>query len=86
MNTLTKCTRNLKTMILAGTMLLTTIAASAQQEVAPDHFDETANTVQKVRPVTPKKQLAATHKTTAKHNAQLAKNKAPEKQVEIAGK
>lgn len=69
MRSYTDCASALKTFMAAGAMLLATLGASAQQEVAPDHFDGTpAVAAQKARPA--KKQMAS-HKTArnAKRNS-----------------
>lgn len=66
-------TRALKTLLAAGAMLLATLTAAAQQEVAPDHFDGTeSNAARTVKPAKVQKQ--APHKP-AKLNTSAKRGK-----------
>ncbi len=77
MKTLAKHKHHLKMVVLAAVVLLMSMVAFAQQEVAPDHFDGRDVTItQKPRPVTHRKQAVARKaKTTAKHDQKQAANK-----------
>jgi hypothetical protein len=72
----------MQVIVLAATMLLATFAA-AQQEVAPDHFDEAPAAAQKARVVKTTKQTHA-RKNVAKR--QTKANKGAERQIAMAGK
>jgi hypothetical protein len=77
-----------KTILLAGAMLLTTLAAFAQQEVDPEHFDQPI-VAQKAAAPKPHKQVATAHKPKAsKPRPQQAAAKNPEqpKVVTIAAR
>lgn len=65
MSTLAKYTPNAKSILLAGAMLLTTLAVFAQQEVDPEHFDQPI-VAQKTAASKPHKQVATAHKPKAR--------------------
>jgi hypothetical protein len=78
MSTLAKYTPNAKTILLAGAMLLTTLAAFAQQEVDPEHFDQPI-VAQKAAAPKPHKQVATAHRPKApKTRPQQAATKNPQ--------
>ena len=77
MSTLAKYMPNAKTVLLAGAMLLTTLAAFAQQEVDPEHFDQPI-VPQKTAAPKPHKRVATAHKPkTPKTRPQQAATKNP---------
>jgi hypothetical protein len=79
MSTFTKYTPNAKSILLAGAMLLTTLAGFAQQEVDPEHFDQPI-VAQKAAAPKSHKQVATAHKHKApKTHPQHAAAKNPEK-------
>ena len=78
MSTLAKYTPNAKAFLLAGAMVLTTLAAFAQQEVDPEHFDQPI-VAQKTAAPKPHKQVATAHKPKApKTRPQQAATKNPQ--------
>ena len=78
MSTLAKYTPNAKSILLAGAMVLTTLAALAQQEVDPEHFDQPIVAQKTVTPK-PHKQVATAHKPKApKTRPQQAATKNPQ--------
>ena len=85
MKTFSKVALAGKTILVAGTMLLLTLTAAAQQEVAPDHFDGTpAAASQSARPKV-RKQLVAAHKSKAASTTANAKHSQKTKTVAFAG-
>ncbi len=78
MKNLAKHTHHLRMLVLAALVMLMSMVAFAQQEVAPDHFDGNDVTVtHKTRPLTHRKQVVARKAaTTAKHDRKQVANKA----------
>jgi hypothetical protein len=88
MSTLAKYTPHAKTILFAGAMLLTTLAAIAQQEVDPEHFDQPI-VAQKTAAPKPHKQVATEHKPKAPkaHPPQSAvKNPQQQRVVTVAAR
>jgi len=85
MSILASYASKLKTILLTGTMLLTTLTAVAQQEVDPDHFDGSSA---QARPIVVKhqKQSASVHKTNSspKRQNQAKASKKPKQPSVIA--
>ncbi len=78
MSTLATYRRSGKTILLAGAMLLTTLVAFAQQEIAPEHFDQPI-VAQKTPAPKPQKEVVRTHKPKApKTRPQQAATKNPQ--------
>ena len=80
MKTIAKYSRNLKAMVLVGTMALIAISAGAQQEVDPDHFDGNDNAVvQKASTAKTHKQVVAKQNTNAAPKQQVRETKLAKK-------
>ncbi|HVZ17829.1 MAG TPA: hypothetical protein VG897_11970 [Terriglobales bacterium] len=72
MDAVTNCTRGWKKMMFAAAlMLFATYTVSAQQEVAPDHFDGSEARTQTVHSAKARKQVGAheSHKKETKESA-----------------
>jgi len=66
-------------LVVAGAMLLATLTAAAQQEVAPDHYDgQGAGPAQKVQPVKTQHKAAVHKAAAAKHVASAKKSNGQE--------
>jgi hypothetical protein len=75
--------RSLRTILVAGTLFLAAVTASAQQEVSPDHFEGPG-----AGPATKTKVVKAQKHATA-HKAQATKQVASNKKnstTDVAGK
>jgi hypothetical protein len=83
MKTFASYARNLKTIVLAGSMLLMTTTALAQQEIDPEHFDSEPTTpAQKATTTKTHKQVATTQKKNEapkSSHQQVASKRNPEK-------